>query len=211
MSAPQHTYNYSCSAHRPPTRSYAVPSEKKKSVGTKVLYRVIAFLVVTIVAIGIFYCSLVFSADRLSRDQQAKVEKAIQLLETRGFADEVFYLRRLAVFRANDNWLNASVEKENAYAATNYPFEIVTLYSQFFTEPVDDVERAVVLLHEAKHLQGKDEKDAYEFVWRNRKKLGWTDANYRGTEVHNQVRDHTRQYVPILFVCDFHVSGDCTE
>jgi hypothetical protein len=70
----------------------------------------------------------------------------------------------VAVFRANDNWLNASVEKENAYAATNYPFEIVTIYPDFFRFTVDDTERAAILLHEAQHLKGKDEKESYEFV-----------------------------------------------
>lgn len=162
-------------------------------------------------AILAFYGSLVVSADRLTLDQQTSVRNAISALEARGFTDEVTYLRRYAVFRSSDNWLNASVDKENAYAATNYPFEIVTLYPAFFKDPIDDTERSVVLLHEARHLQGKDEKDAYEFVWKNRKQLGWTADKYKGTDVFQQVSEHTRQYAPLLFVCDFHVSGDCTE
>lgn len=198
-------------APRPPSSSYSSRLKTRKSIWIKVAYRIFAFIIVTLVAIGIFYGSLVYSADALSRDQQSTVNNAIRLLETRGFTDEVNYLRRFAVLRSSDNWLNASVDKENAYAATNYPFEIVTLYPAFFKDPVDDTERAVVLLHEARHLQGKDEKDAYEFVWKNRKQLGWIAASYKGTEVFQQVSEHTRQYAPILFVCDFRISGDCTE
>jgi len=211
MSAPQNTYSYARPTRRPPSSAYSPRSCKGKSIWAKAFTRVVILVVVTVVAILAFYGSLVMSADRLTLDQKTTVENAMKVLETRGFADEVAYLRRYAVFRSSDNWLNASVDKENAYAATNYPFEIVTLYPAFFKDPIDDTERAVVLLHEARHLQGKDEKDAYEFVWKNRKQLGWTAASYKGTEVFQQVSEHTRQYAPILFVCDFHVSGDCTE
>ena len=211
MSAPQNTYSYVRPERRSSSSAYPPRSAKQKSIWTKAFTRVAVFLVVTVVAILAFYGSLVVSADRLTLDQQATVQNAIKVLEARGFTDEVTYLRRYAVFRSSDNWLNASVNKENAYAATNYPFEIVTLYPAFFKDPFDDTERAVVLLHEARHLQGKDEKDAYEFVWKNRKQLGWTADKYKGTEVFQQVSQHTRQYAPILFVCDFHVSGDCTE
>lgn len=211
MSAPQNTYPYARPARRPPSSAYSPRSATKKSIWAKAFTRVVILFVVTVFAILAFYGSLVISADKLTLDQQTTVENAIKVLENRGFTDEVTYLRRYAVFRSSDNWLNASVDKENAYAATNYPVEIVTLYPAFFKDPIDDTERAVVLLHEARHLQGKDEKDAYEFVWRNRKQLGWTADRYKGTEVFQQVSEHTRQYAPILFVCDFHVSGDCTE
>jgi hypothetical protein len=158
-----------------------------------------------------FYASLVLSADSIGRDQQRKVQSAIELLSQRGFTEEVFLLRYLTVFRANDNWLNASVEKENAYAATNFPFEIITLYPDFFTYSTDDVERAAILLHEAKHLQGKDEKEAYEFVWRNRKRLGWTYQAYRESMIWRETRKLTKEYSPALFVCDFNDYGDCTD
>lgn len=168
----------------------------------------IAVLVTTIIG---FYCSLVLSADALERSQQQKVAGAIELLRQRGFTDEAFLLKYLTVYRANDNWLNASVEKENAYAATNFPFEIVTLYPDFFTYAIDDVERSAILLHEAKHLQGKDEREAYEFVWRNRKSLGWTREAYRRSVIWRETRKLTREYSPELFVCDFNDDGDCTE
>ena len=170
----------------------------------------VCLMVLIAVLLG-FYVSLVVSADRLGRDEHRSVAAAIRHLEQRGFASETFLLKHFAVFRANDNWLNASVEKESAYAATNFPFEILTLYPDFFTYPVDDIERAAVLLHEAKHLQGKNEKDAYEFVWKNRKKLGWTADTYHGSLVWRETRKLTKEYSPQLFVCDVNDFGDCTE
>lgn len=184
---------------------------KGKSTFAKILRRAIICLFVLILAIGGFYFSLVFSAEPLNSEQQASIEKAIGILEVKGFTKEVFYLRNLAVFRANDNWLNASVPKENAYAATNYPFEIMTIYPDFFTYTKDDLERAAILLHEAKHLEGFDEPIAYEFVWKNKKQLGWTAEAYRDSIVWIEVRKQTREIVPNLFVCDFNDFDDCTE
>lgn len=175
------------------------------------LRRVLVCLFVVVGVIAGFYVSLVFSAKPLSYEERKAVEGAISLLEVKGFSDEVFLLKHLAVFRSNDNWLNASVEKENAYAATNFPFEIMTLYEDFFTYPSDEIERAAILLHEAKHLQGKDEKEAYEFVWKNRKKLGWISEKYQRSIIWQGVRKQTREYAPILFVCDVNPFGDCTE
>ena len=168
----------------------------------------VAVLIATLLG---FYTSLVVSADRLGTAEALRVQAAIDILEEKGFADEVFILRRLAVFRANDNWLNASVEKENAYAATNFPFEIVTLYPDFFRYPADDLERAAILLHEAKHLQGKDEKEAYEFVWKNRNQLGWTADVYSNSIIWRETRKLTKEHSPELFVCDVNTYGDCTE
>ena len=87
----------------------------------------------------------------------------------------------------------------------------MTLYSDFFAYPADDVERAAILLHEARHLKGKDEKDAYEFVWRNRKVLGWTKERYLDSPVWVNVRRQTRDEVPELFICPNNEFGDCTE
>jgi hypothetical protein len=171
----------------------------------------------TVVCIGVllailagFYASLLFSADRLGATEQAKIDAAIGLLEEKGFHDEVFILRNVAVFRASDNWLNASVQKESAYAATNFPFEIVTIYPDFFRFAQDEVEMGAILLHESKHLQGKDEKEAYEFVWKNRDRLGWTADEYLGSEIWRETRKLTREYVPILFVCELNDYSDCT-
>lgn len=95
---------------------------------------VVCLMVLAAVFLG-FYTSLIFSADKLTAEERAQVDESIRILEERGFQDEAFLLKHLAAFRANDNWLNASVAKENAYAATNFPFEIVTLYPDFFTYP----------------------------------------------------------------------------
>jgi phage FluMu protein Com len=179
-----------------------------KSVIAKRASVCLAVLLATVLG---FYTSLLVSADRLGSEQAFRVKTAIEILEQKGFTDEVFLLRHIAVFRGNDNWLNASVEKENAYAATNFPFEIVTLYPDFFTYPADDTERAAILLHEAKHLQGKNEKEAYEYVWKNRKRLGWTADLYSRSVIWLETRKLTKEYSPSLFVCDFNEYGDCTE
>lgn len=177
----------------------------------RVMRRVAVFVLVCGAAIAGFYLSLVFSAKPLDHEQKQTVDAAIDVLESKGFSTEVFYLKRLAVYRSEDNWLNASVEKENAFAAANFPFEIVTIYPDFYVYPRDEVERAAILLHEAKHLQGADEKEAYEFVWRNRKKLGWTQEKYATSEIWTEIRKQTRDYVPELFVCDVNPFSDCTE
>lgn len=173
--------------------------------------RIVSCVAVLLATMAGFYASLLFSADRLGVEEQAQIDAAIAHLDEKGFHDEVFLLRNVAVFRSNDNWLNASVEKENAYAATNFPFEIVTIYPDFFKYAYDEVEMAAILLHESKHLQGKDEKEAYEFVWKNRKRLGWTVDGYNGSEIWRETRKLTREYVPVLFTCEGNDYSDCTE
>jgi hypothetical protein len=188
-----------------------VVSKPARRLGPYILKRAAICAVVCLCALLGFYLSLIMSASRLTYVQKIEIEKSVSLLEEKGFSDEVFMLRYLTAFRAEDNWLNASVAKENAYAATNYPFEIMTIYPDFFVYPVDDTERAAILLHESKHLQGKDEKEAYEFVWKNRAKLGWTKEKYSNSPVWQNVRRQTREYVPELFVCNTNEFGDCTE
>lgn len=175
------------------------------------LWRAFTCAIVVVAALLGFYLSLLFSATPLSIDQKSTVRRAAAVLRARGFSKHAFLLDNITVYRSNDNWLNASVAKENAYAATNFPFEIMTLYSDFFTYPVDDVERAAILLHEAEHLRGRDEHDAYEFVWRHRSELGWTRQAYLGSPVWENVRKQTRDNVPELFNCPDRELGDCTE
>lgn len=169
------------------------------------------FLLVCVAVVGLFYGSLILTASPLDHHELDAVKSAIALLEKRGFINEAFLLRDLATFRNNDNWLNASVPKENAFAATNYPFAVVTLYPDFFTYPLDDTERAAILLHEARHLKGYGEEDAYEFVWRNRKYLGWTSDLYANSVVWQNIRRQTKEFAPNLFVCDFNPYNDCTN
>jgi len=154
---------------------------------------------------------LIASAKSLSLEQKTTVAAAIHVLRDKGFSSEALWLDNFTIFRSNDNWLNASVAKESAYAATNFPFGIITLYSDFFSYPVDDTERAAILLHEARHLRGDDEKEAYGFVWKNRKQLGWTEDKHFESPVWKNIRHQTRENVPNLFVCDFNEFADCTE
>jgi hypothetical protein len=181
------------------------------SIGRMIFRRSMICILVCLFVLAGFYLSLIGSAKSLSYDDKKVVTRAIAILGEKGFTDESYLLQNLTAFRANDNWLNASVEKENAYAATNFPFEIITLYPDFFSVTADDTERAAILLHEAKHLAGKDERESYEFVWKHRKQLGWIEENYHGSPVWRSVRKQTKDNVPLLFVCDFNVYGDCTQ
>ena len=186
-------------------------SSNRHFLKSGLIRRAAVCLLVILATVGGFYASLVLSASPLDSDQRRTVEKAIAHLERSGFTREAFLLRQVAVFRSNDNWLNASVEKESAYAATNFPFEIITIYPDFFRFTVDDTERAAILLHEAQHLKGKDEKEAYEFVWKNRARIGWVSDPYSKSVIWRETRKLTRENVPAIFVCEVNVFADCTE
>lgn len=177
----------------------------------KILRRALVCAGVCFVAVFGFYLSLIFTSGSLSRDEIKQIESAIRILDEKGFSNEVFLLDYLTSYRANDNWLNASTKFENAYAATNFPLEIMTVYPDFFAYTTDDTERAAILLHEAQHLKGADEKEAYEFVWRNRKKLGWTKEMHGKSLIWRNVRQQTKENAPNLFVCNWTDYGDCTE
>ncbi len=159
----------------------------------------------------VFYFSLIISSTPVSPSQREKIEKAIDLLEKKGFEQEVFLLRRVTLFRNTDNWINSLTDKENAFAATNCPFGIITIYPDFYTKAQDDTERAMILLHEAQHLKGKDEPSTYEYVWRNRQKLGWTILPYGTSETYITIELQTRENVPQLFTCSGNLWNDCTE
>ena len=126
----------------------------KNSLKNVILRRAVICLVVCILTIAGFYLSLIFTSKSLNYNQKIQVEKAITILREKEFSDEVFLLDYATAYRENDNWLNASTKTENAYAATNFPFEIMTVYNDFFELTKDDTERAAILLHEAQHLQG---------------------------------------------------------
>jgi hypothetical protein len=177
----------------------------------RVIVRAAICLGVCVAMVLAFYVSLIASAESLNIQQKHTVRRAIGVLREKDFLREVALLENITVFRGDDNWLNATVAKENAFAATNFPFAIVTLYSDFFTYPTDDVERAAILLHEARHLQGKDERDAYAYVWNHRQQLGWTADKYAASYVWDNIRRQTRDYVPEMFNCPEKRGGDCTE
>lgn len=167
--------------------------------------------VVTAVILGLLHFSLVrTSADLIEQDAE-KVERAIRVLEYRGFIEESALLRSFATFKGSDHWLNALVQPENAFAATNFPFGIITLYPDFFSRASDDTERAMILLHEARHLTGGSERDAFAHVWRNRHKLGWTMLSHGTTPTFISIEVMTRDQVPELFTCQELLWSDCTE
>ena len=201
----------SCHCCRSPLDESQNISSKRGFSKPTIAKRVSVCVAVLIAVMLGFYVSLVFSADKLMAEEALKVQIAIEILEQKGFSDEAFLLKHIASYRSNDNWLNASVEKENAYAATNFPFEIITIYPDFFRYSKDDVERAAILLHEAKHLEGKDERAAYEYVWKNRERLGWTEENYSRSSVWAETRKLTRELSPEMFICTTTDPRDCTE
>lgn len=157
------------------------------------------------------YCSLIGTSDPISSEQRKDVDRAIAVLDQRGFGSEAFFLRNIVRYRSTDNWWNNRVGHETAYAATNFPFEVITLYAPFFEEPIDDVERAAVLLHEAYHLFGFGEEGASSRVWRNKRKLEWTRDKYRHTKVWANVERYTAEHAPHLFRCGSNGMSDCTE
>jgi hypothetical protein len=181
-------------------------SYKQRSIGGLAVSCTLA----AIATLCAFYCSLVATSSSVSPSEMQTISRAIDLLEARGFDREAFLLRNTVSFRGTDNWINAAIGNENAYAATNFPFEIVTVYPDFYTKAVDDTERAMVLLHEAQHLQGGDETDAYAYVWKNRARLGWTQLSHGTTETYVTVGEQTREKVPGLFSCRSNLWNDCT-
>ena len=157
-----------------------------------------------------WWASLFATSEGLDADQQVIVYRAVDLLEEKGFSKEVFALRNAARFRSTDNWWNLYNEHYQAYAATNFPFEIVTIYPWFFDLPKDDVERAVILLHEAQHLMGADEETALRRVWALKHRLDWTAEIYGHSKVWKNTREWTQTSAPDLFTCK-DVEIDCTR
>jgi hypothetical protein len=173
------------------------------------LRRVIWICGATFVALIVWYASLLLTSDGLQADQKEKVQSAIAILQQRGFSREAFVLGSLTTFRSSDNWLNAYVGHRDAYAATNFPFEVVTLYPDFFSLPIDDRERAAVLLHEARHLLGEGEDAALQSTWKRKAQLGWTADKYRQTRVWDATEHLTRDQFPYIFQCGANGQSDC--
>ncbi len=185
------------------------PEEGKRRGG--LLRRALSVAAVAFALLVGWHASLLFTSTPATYDERAQVWRAVELIEQGGFAREAFLLRRVAAFRTSDNWWNRAVGHGEAYAATNFPFEVVTLYPEFFKYPEDDAERAVILLHEARHLSGADEHDAFASVWRDKARLGWTREKYEHTRVWRNVEEFTRRHAPELFTCGRDLTRDCSE
>jgi len=185
--------------------------DEQRSVSPGLLKR--ASFVVGLVALFVFssYISLRATSDAATFEQRQIIARAIEVLEGKNFGGRVFVLRHLTSYRTSDNWWNRTVGHRDAFAATNFPLEVVTLYPDFFKVPVDDTERAVVLLHESYHLTGANEEKAFAEVWREKGRLGWTKERYEQTPLWRSVRAFTMQHAPQLFRCGSGGAEDCFE
>jgi hypothetical protein len=179
----------------------------KRSLAKKLLWIAGA----TLSVLFICYVSLLATSERLVSEQKQVVYRAISVLEQNGFTRDASMLRHFASFRSTDNWWNRYLGHREAYAATNFPFEVVTLYPEFFNVAVDDNERAIILLHESYHLFGYGEASTLEGVWRNKARLGWTAEKYGQTKVWKNTIELTRGTVPQLFQCGADGQTDCTQ
>jgi hypothetical protein len=133
------------------------------------------------------------------------------VLDQAGFSREAFTLSHVVSYRRTDNWWNRYVGHQTAYAATNFPFGVVTLYPAFFKYPVDDTERATILLHESYHVLGDREEAALQRVWIEKRRLGWTSSRYDHTRVWKNTREWTSAAVPNLFRCGEDRQSDCLD
>lgn len=184
-----------------------LPAEKPK--GRRFVRRVVWVVSATLLILIIWYASLLMTSDSLKPDQRVQVQAAIDLIQQGGFTREAFILNHLTSFRGSDNWLNAYVGHRDAYAATNFPFEVVTLYPDFFAVPIDDRERAAVLLHEARHLSGDGEENALRFAWQNKQRIGWTADRYGQTRLWDATERLTKTTFPYYFQCGADSTADC--
>ena len=195
-----------------PTADFFDEDEPARAEGRRgILRRTLWVLGVTALLLVGSHASLLYTSTPATYDEREQVMRAVGLIERAGFARETFLLRHLTNFRTSDNWLNSYAGHANAYASTNFPFEVVTLYPDFFQYPSDDVERAVILLHEARHLSGADEAEACASVWRDKARLGWTREKYEKTRVWQNVTELTRRHAPTLFTCGEDGRQDCYE
>jgi hypothetical protein len=195
-------------AHDTPPPIYEIVTAPR-SKGRTFLQRVLWVMSATFAILIAWYISLLVSSNSLEPVQRAKVQAAIDLIQQGGFTREAFILNHLTSFRGSDNWLNAYVGHRDAYAATNFPFEVVTLYPEFFDVPIDDRERAAVLLHEARHLSGDGEENALRFGWQNKRRIGWTADRYGQTRLWDATERLTKASFPYYFQCGASGKGDC--
>ncbi len=186
-------------------------SPKPRQTATLIAAAIFRHAFASFLALLIFYISLLLTSAPVSSEDARTIDRAINVLDEKGFGREAFLLRHVATFRSSDNWLNGLISNENAYAATNFPFEIITVYPDFYSKATDDTERAMILLHEAQHLGSSSESGAYAYVWRERQRLGWTQLSHGASPTFVTVEQQTRENSPELFTCQAKVWNDCTE
>jgi hypothetical protein len=146
---------------------------------------------VTVAVIFLWSRSLLLTSQPIDANQRQLVVQAVRVLDRAGFTREVVMLRHFANYRATDNWWNEYLGHREAYAATNFPLGVVTLYPPFFNVATDDTERAAILFHEAQHMWGAGEEAALDTVWREKERLGWTADKYGATKVSRNTKEWT--------------------
>jgi hypothetical protein len=197
-----------CGASLVTDEAGVVSSDKpRRGIGKRVIWVGVA----TSILLFAFYLSLLLTSTDLRFAEREVVTRAVTILEQKGFRKEAFVIARLTTLRSTDNWWNNYIGHRDAYAATNFPFEVLTLYPEFFHTSVDDSERAAILLHEAYHLLGYGEEAALEGVWRNKHLLGWIEANYGQSRIWRHTRELTMARVPELFKCGTDGKSDCMQ
>jgi hypothetical protein len=190
-----------------PIEEVAEPVPKERGFGRKLLW----IFGATLTLLFVCFMSLLATSERLDFNQRQTVADAIAVLEQAGFSREAFVLGNLVNYRSTDNWWNEYVGHQSAYAATNFPFEVVTLYPAFFQFAVDDTERAAILLHESYHLFGAGEEAALQGAWVQKERIGWSTYAYSQTKVWKNTREWTAGSVPLLFKCGMDRHSDCVE
>ena len=185
-----------------------VESAKKRSLGKRVLW-------ILGTASALFfacYMSMLVTSKRTRTLTAGRSWRTrLPFWNRKAFRSQAFVLGHLVKYRDTDNWWNRSVGHHDAYAATNFPFEVVTLYPEFFDAAVDDTERAAILLHESYHLFGSGEVAALEGVWHDKQQLSWTADRYSQTKVWRNTRDSTMTLLPRLFECGPDGHSDCVR
>jgi len=191
----------------PVAELYPVEIEKERGFGRRLLW----VFGMTLTLLLVYFMSLLVTSEGLDVNERRTVADAIAVLKKAGFSKETFVLDNLARYRSSDNWWNSYMGHQDAYAATNFPFEVVTLYPGFFTAAVDDIERAAILLHESYHLFGAGEDAALQGVWLEKQRLGWTEEQYSRTKVWKNTKEWTTGSLPGLFRCGTDGHSDCVQ
>jgi len=188
------------------------PEVQRSSEGGRSFGRWLLWIAgVTLIILTSAYASLLLTSEPVTAEERRELMDAMAVLDSAGFSSEASALRRLASFRRTDNWWNRYVGHPTAYAATNFPVGVITIYPTFFKYPIDDIERATILLHESYHLFGDDEKFALHRVWLVKGALGWTSLRYGHTRVWKNTREWTVAEHPAMFTCGADGQSDCVE
>jgi len=162
---------------------------------------VIAVAAVVAVATALEYVTSVFGKSLSDPKEINTVDAAIAVLDpVQDLYSEAQVLRTAKYRRSKPPYLyGVCIYKGGCFAAAHYGF--LFLDDQFFDQNLlhDSVERAAVLLHEAFHLEGGNEHDAYAGVWVNKEKFGWTETPYSHYFLWGQVKAETMNAAPELF------------